>query len=137
MNPIQMVNPAAEYRLMKAELDAAVLGVLASGRYILGPEGEALEKELAAYLGAPHAVGCNSGTDALHLPLVAAGVGPGDEVVLPAFTFFATAEAVSYTGATPVFADIDPGTFNISVDSLKSKITGRTRAVIAVHLFGQ
>ena len=118
MNPIQMVNPAAEYRLMQAELDAAVLGVLRSGRYILGPEGEALEKELAAYLGAAHAVGCNSGTDALHLPLVAAGIGPGDEVIVPAFTFFATAEAVSYTGATPVFADIDPGTFNLDPKSL-------------------
>jgi dTDP-4-amino-4,6-dideoxygalactose transaminase len=137
MNPIQMVNPAAEYRLMQAELDAAVLAVLASGRYILGPEGEALEKELAAYLGAAHAVGCNSGTDALHLPLVAAGIGPGDEVVLPAFTFFATAEAVSYTGATPVFADIDADTFNLSVDSLQKKITPKTKAVIAVHLFGQ
>jgi dTDP-4-amino-4,6-dideoxygalactose transaminase len=137
MTPINMVNPAAEYRLMQAELDAAVLGVLGSGRYILGPEGEALEKELAAYVGAPHAVGCNSGTDALHFPLVAAGVGPGDEVVVPAFTFFATAEAVSYTGATPVFADIDADTFNISVASLKSKITSKTRAVIAVHLFGQ
>src|SRR5688572_12202766 len=132
-----MVNPAAEYRLMQAELDAAVLGVLASGRYILGPEGEALEKELAAYCGAPHAVGCNSGTDALHLPLVAAGIGPGDEVVLPAFTFFATAEAVSYTGATPVFADIDADTFNLSAASLQQKITAKTKAVIAVHLFGQ
>jgi dTDP-4-amino-4,6-dideoxygalactose transaminase len=137
MNPIQMVNPAAEYRLMQAELDAAVLAVLASGRYILGPEGEALEKELAAYLGAAHAIGCNSGTDALHLPLVAAGVGPGDEVVLPAFTFFATAEAVSYTGAKPVFADIDADTFNLSVESLQKKITSKTKAVIAVHLFGQ
>src|SRR3954471_13417963 len=137
MNPIQMVNPAAEYRLMQAELDAAVLAVLASGRYILGPEGEALEKELAAYLGAAHAVGCNSGTDALHLPLVAAGIGPGDEVVLPAFTFFATAEAVSYTGATPVFADIDPGTFNLDPKSLINSLSKKTKAVIAVHLFGQ
>jgi len=137
MNPIQMVNPAAEYRLMKAELDEAVLRVLASGRYILGPEGEALEKELAAYLGAAHAVGCNSGTDALHFPLVAAGVGPGDEVVVPAFTFFATAEAVSYTGAKPVFADIDPATFNLDPKSLIKSITSRTKAVIAVHLFGQ
>jgi dTDP-4-amino-4,6-dideoxygalactose transaminase len=137
MNPIQMVNPAAEYRLMKAELDEAALRVLASGRYILGPEGEALEKELAAYLHAQHAVGCNSGTDALHLPLVAAGVGPGDEVIVPAFTFFATAEAVSYTGATPVFADIDADTFNLSVGSLQRKITSKTKAVIAVHLFGQ
>src|SRR5688572_32001645 len=137
MNPIQMVNPAAEYRLMQDELDAAVLGVLRSGRYILGPEGEALEKELAAYTGAAHAVGCNSGTDALHLPLVAAGIGPGDEVVVPAFTFFATAEAVSYTGATPVFADVDAGTFNLDPDCLSKSITRRTKAVIAVHLFGQ
>jgi len=135
--PIPMVDPAAEYRLLKTEIDAAVGRVLASGRYVLGPEGEALEREIAAYVGAAHAVGCNSGTDALHLPLVAAGVGPGDEVVLPAFTFFATAEAVSYTGATPVFADINPATFNLSLDSLRQKVSAKTRAVIVVHLFGQ
>jgi dTDP-4-amino-4,6-dideoxygalactose transaminase len=134
---IPMVDPGAEYRLLKDEIDAAVSRVLGSGRYVLGPEGEALEQEIAAYVGAEHAVGCNSGTDALHLPLVALGVGPGDEVVVPSFTFFATAEAVSYTGATPVFADIDPATFNLSVDSLKEKATARTRAVIVVHLFGQ
>ena len=132
-----MVDPGAEYRLMKAEIDAAVGRVLASGRYILGPEGEAFEREIAAYVGAPHAVGCNSGTDALHLPLVAAGIGAGDEVIVPAFTFFATAEAVSYTGARPVFADIDPGTFNLGVESLEKSISKKTRAVIAVHLFGQ
>jgi dTDP-4-amino-4,6-dideoxygalactose transaminase len=136
MTPIPMVDPAGEYRALKAEIDAAVLRVLASGRYILGPEGEALERELAAYLGAAHAVGCNSGTDALHLPLVAAGIGPGDEVVVPAFTFFATAEAVSYTGATPVFADIDEH-FNLDPRSLERSISAKTRAVIAVHLFGQ
>ncbi|TAK88393.1 MAG: DegT/DnrJ/EryC1/StrS family aminotransferase [Betaproteobacteria bacterium] len=134
---IPMVDPAAEYRALKAEIDEAVGRVLGSGRYVLGPEGEALEREVAAYVGAPHAVGCNSGTDALHLALVAAGIGPGDEVVLPAFTFFATAEAVSYTGATPVFADIDPATFNLSIDSLKSRISSKTKGVIAVHLFGQ
>jgi dTDP-4-amino-4,6-dideoxygalactose transaminase len=132
-----MVDPAAEYRLLKDDIDAAVSRVLASGRYVLGPEGEALEREIGAYVGVPHAVGCNSGTDALHLALVAAGIGAGDEVVLPAFTFFATAEAVSYTGATPVFADIDPATFNLSTQSLSEKITAKTRAVIAVHLFGQ
>jgi dTDP-4-amino-4,6-dideoxygalactose transaminase len=137
MNPIPMVNPAAEYALMKDELDAAVGRVLASGRYILGPEGEAFEKEIAAYVGAAHAVGCNSGTDALHLPLVAAGIGPGDEVIVPAFTFFATAEAVSYTGAKPVFADIDLDSFNLNPSSLREKISARTKAVIAVHLFGQ
>ena len=135
--PIPMVDPAAEYRSLKADIDAAVGRVLASGRYVLGPEGEALERELAAYTGAAHAVGCNSGTDALHLPLVAAGIGAGDEVVVPAFTFFATAEAVSYTGATPVFADIDAATFNLDPASLEKKITKKTKAVIAVHLFGQ
>jgi dTDP-4-amino-4,6-dideoxygalactose transaminase len=134
---IPMADPAGEYRLLKGEIDAAVGRVLASGRYVLGPEGEALEREVAAYLGVRHAVGCNSGTDALHLPLVAAGVGPGDEVIVPAFTFFATAEAVSHTGATPVFADVDPQTFNLSPESLSGKISSKTRAVIAVHLFGQ
>jgi dTDP-4-amino-4,6-dideoxygalactose transaminase len=134
---IPMVDPAAEYRALKNEIDEAVGRVLTSGRYVLGPEGEALEREIAAYVGAPHAVGCNSGTDALHLPLVAAGIGAGDEVVVPAFTFFATAEAVSYTGATPVFADIDARSFNLAVDSLKKSVSSKTRAVIAVHLFGQ
>ena len=135
--PIPMVDPAAEYRALKPELDAAVLRVLASGRYVLGPEGEALERELAAFTGAAHAVGVNSGTDALHLALVAAGVGPGDEVIVPAFTFFASGEAVSYTGATPVFADVEEGTFNVDVASLEKAITRKTKAVIAVHLFGQ
>src|SRR5262249_19685339 len=129
--PIPMVDPAGEYRLLKDDIDAAVSRVLASGRYVLGPEGEALEREISSYVGARHAVGCNSGTDALHLPLVAAGIGPGDEVVVPAFTFFATAEAVSYTGATPIFADVDPVTFNLSADSLMEKATSKTRAVIA------
>jgi dTDP-4-amino-4,6-dideoxygalactose transaminase len=135
--PIPMVDTAAEYRALKTEIDAAVGRVLASGRYVLGPEGEALERELGAYVGSPHAVGCNSGTDALHLALVAAGIGSGDEVVLPAFTFFATAEAVSYTGATPVFADIDARSFNLTADSLEKRLSPRTRAVIVVHLFGQ
>ena len=135
--PIPMVDPGAEYCLLKAEIDEAVLRVLGSGRYILGPEGEAFEREIAAYVGAPHAVGCNSGTDALHLPLVAAGIGAGDEVVVPAFTFFATAEAVSHTGARPVFADVDAGTLNLDPVSFLQKISSTTKAVIAVHLFGQ
>ena len=135
--PIPMVDPAAEYRSLKTEIDAAVGRVLASGRYVLGPEGEALERELAAFTGAAHAVGVNSGTDALHLALVACGVGPGDEVIVPAFTFFASAEAVSYTGATPVFADVDEGTFNLDAASLEKAGTRKTKAVIAVHLFGQ
>ena len=134
---IPMVDPAGEYRALKGEIDAAVARVFASGRFVLGPEGEALEREIAQLVGAPHAVGCNSGTDALHLPLVACGIGPGDEVVIPGFTFFATGEAVSYTGATPVFADVEEGTFNLDPASLSGSITKKTRAVIAVHLFGQ
>jgi dTDP-4-amino-4,6-dideoxygalactose transaminase len=134
---IPMVDPAGEYRALKSEIDAAVGRVFASGRFVLGPEGEALERELAEFTGARHAVGVNSGTDALHLPLVACGIGPGDEVIIPGFTFFATGEAVSYTGALPVFADVDPGTFNLAPASLSESITARTRAVIAVHLFGQ
>jgi dTDP-4-amino-4,6-dideoxygalactose transaminase len=134
---IPMVDPAGEYRALKSEIDEAVGRVLASGRYVLGPEGEGLERELAAYVGAPHGVGVNSGTDALHLALVAAGIGAGDEVVVPAFTFFATAEAVSYTGAIPVFADIDVETFNLSPVSLEKSISKKTKAVIAVHLFGR
>jgi dTDP-4-amino-4,6-dideoxygalactose transaminase len=134
---IPMIDPGAEYRALKAEIDAAVGRVLASGRYILGPEGESFEREIASFTGAAHAVGVNSGTDALHLPLVAAGIGAGDEVIVPAFTFFATAEAVSYTGARPVFADVDPGTFNLDPGSLKKSISSKTKAVIVVHLFGQ
>ena len=134
---IPMVDPAGEYRELKTEIDAAVGRVFSSGRFVLGPEGEALEREIAQFIGAAHAVGCNSGTDALHFPLAAAGIGPGDEVVIPGFTFFATGEAVSYTGATPVFADVDAGTFNLDPESLRKSITRKTKAVIAVHLFGQ
>ena len=140
MNPterIPIADPAAEYRELAAEIDAAVGRVLASGRYILGPEGAALEAEIAAFVGAPHAVGVNSGTDALHLPLRAAGIGSGDDVVMPAFTFVATAEAVSYTGARPVFADIDAQSFCIDARSIEKSLTPRTRAVIVVHLYGQ
>ena len=132
---IPMVDTVAEYRAFKEEIDAAFARVMGSGRFVLGPEGEAFEREIAAYTGAKHAVGCNSGTDALHLALVAAGIGPGDEVIIPAFTFFATGEAVSYTGATPVFADVDAKTFNLDPKALR--ITKKTRAIIVVHLFGQ
>jgi dTDP-4-amino-4,6-dideoxygalactose transaminase len=135
--PINMVDPAGEYASLKAEIDAAVARVFGSGRFVLGPEGEALEREICQFVGASHAVGCNSGTDALHLPLVAAGIGAGDEVVIPGFTFFATGEAVSYTGATPVFADVEEETFNLDPASLRKAVSKKTKAVIAVHLFGQ
>ncbi|HSJ95531.1 MAG TPA: DegT/DnrJ/EryC1/StrS family aminotransferase, partial [Myxococcota bacterium] len=134
---IPMADPAAEYRALQEEIDAAVSRVLSSGHYVLGPEGEAFERELAAYVGAPYGVGCNSGTDALRLALAAAGIGPGDEVVLPAFTFVATAAAVVHAGAVPVFADIDPIGFTISRSSVERRLSPRTRAVIAVHLYGR
>jgi dTDP-4-amino-4,6-dideoxygalactose transaminase len=134
---IPICDPAAEYAELAPAIDAAVRRVLSSGRYVLGPEGEALEAELAAYVGAAHAVGVASGTDALHLALRAAGIGAGDEVVLPAFTFVATAEAVSHAGARPVFADIEPASFCLDVRAVERALTRRTRAVVAVHLFGQ
>lgn len=137
MSAIGMLDLRAEYAELRAQIDEAVRRVLASGHFILGPEGAALESELAAMTGAAHAVAVASGTDALHLALRAAGVGAGDDVVLPAFTFIATAEAVSYTGARPVFADIDPATFNASAATLEAALTPATRAVIAVHLYGQ
>jgi len=134
---VPMLDLAAEYRDLEAELAAAVGKVIASGRFILGPEGEALEHEVAAYLGVKHAVAVASGTDALHLALRAAGIGPGDEVITPSFTFIAAAEAVSYVGARVVFADIDPATYNLDSAACEAAIGPATRAVIAVHLFGQ
>jgi dTDP-4-amino-4,6-dideoxygalactose transaminase len=134
---VPMLDLAAEYRDLEAELAAAVGKVIASGRFILGPEGEALEQEVAAYLGVKHAVAVASGTDALHLALRAAGIGPGDEVITPSFTFIAAAEAVSYVGARVVFVDIDPATYNLDPAACEAAIGPATRAVIAVHLFGQ
>ena len=104
---------------------------------VLGPEVAGLEQEVARLCGTEHAVGCASGSDALLLALMALGVGTGDEVIVPSFTFFATASAVWRLGATPVFADIDPQSFNITAESIESCVTPRTRAIIPVHLFGQ
>jgi len=134
---VPILDLAAELREVGAEVRAALERVLASGHFILGPEGAALEREIAALLGVPHAVACNSGTDALHLALRAAGIGPGDEVVTPAFTFIATAEAIAYVHARPAFADVDPATFNMTAATLEKALTPRTRAAIVVHLFGQ
>jgi dTDP-4-amino-4,6-dideoxygalactose transaminase len=134
---VPILDLAAEMREVGAEVRAALERVLASGHFILGPEGAALEKEIAALCGVPHAVACNSGTDALHLALRAAGIGPGDEVVTPAFTFIATAEAIAYVHARPVFADVDAASFNMTAATLERALTPGTRAVIVVHLFGQ
>lgn len=135
--PVPLCDIQAQYRGLKDEIDAAVLRVLGSGQAILGPEVAAFEQETAAFCGAQHGVGCGSGTDALVLALHALGIGPGDEVIVPPFTFFATVSAVCRVGATPVFVDIDPLTFNIDPNQIEAKITPKTRAIIPVHLFGQ
>jgi dTDP-3-amino-3,4,6-trideoxy-alpha-D-glucose transaminase len=121
---------------LRAELRAAIDAVLERGAYILGPEVAAFEAEFAAQLGAGHAVGVANGTDALTIALRALGVGPGDEVVVPSFTFYASAEAIPPTGARPVFCDVDPDTFCVTPESVRAALTPRTKAVIVVHLFG-
>ncbi len=121
---------------LRAELDAAAERVIAGGSWILGPEVEAFEQEFADYLGAGQVIGVANGTDALTIALRALGVGPGDEVVVPAFTFYASAEAIVPTGARPVFCDVDPDTMMVSPETVRAALTPRTRAVIAVHLFG-
>ena len=127
----------AQYRELKTEIDGAVAGVLNNCRFILGEEVRQFENEFAAYCGANHAVGVNSGTSALHLALLAAGIGPGDEVITTPFTFFATVAAIGYAGATAVYADIDADTFNIDPARIEAAITPRTRAILPVHLYGQ
>ena len=134
---IPMVDLKTQYHNLKNEIDKAVLDAIESTQFILGPNVTAFEQESATYLGAPYAVSCASGTDALHLAILAAGIGPGDEVITSPFTFIATAEAICYVGATPVFVDIEPGTFNIDPALIKAAITPRTKAIIPVHIFGQ
>ncbi len=134
---IPLVDVKAQYAPLVPELKERFADVLESGRFIFGPEVEAFEREAAAYLGVPHAIGVANGTDALVLALEAMGVGRGDEVVCPAFTFYATAEAIARVGATPVFADIDPVTLNLDPASVAERITERTKAIVPVHLFGR
>ena len=125
-----------QHAQLRQELESAVAGVLCEADFILGGRVAAFEESFAAYCNAAEAVGVNSGTSALHLALLAAGVGPGDEVVVPAFTFVATAAAVGYTGARPVLADINPGSFTLDPDALAAVLHPRTRAVVPVHLYG-
>lgn len=125
------------YASIKDEIDKAILDVLASQRFIGGPELAAFEKEFAAYCGVGESMACSSGTDALFLALKALGIGPGDDVIVPSMTFAATAEAICAAGARPVFADVEEGRATISVDTLAARVTPATRAVIAVHLYGQ
>lgn len=136
LEPIPLLDLAAQYKAIGGEVRTAVERVLASQQFILGDEGAALENELASFCGVAHGVGVASGTDALMLALRACGVTAGDEVVLPTFTFVATASAVSALGAKPVFADIHPNTYNLDPAQLERRVTKRTRAIIAVHLYG-
>lgn len=134
---VPLLDLQAQYASIGAELEAAAIAVLRSQRFILGPEVEALEAEVARYSACAHGVGVSSGTDALLAVLMAEGIGPGDEVVTSPFSFFATAGVVHRAGATPVFVDIDPDTFNLDPTRLEAALTPRTRAIIPVHLFGQ
>ena len=126
-----------QYAVLRDDIQAAIARVCDSGRFILGPDVTELETELAQALDVPHAISCASGSDALLLALMALGVGPGDEVVLPSYTFFATASAVTRLGATPIFADIDPVTFLVDPADVRRKVSRRCRAIIPVHLFGR
>ncbi|BAY83953.1 DegT/DnrJ/EryC1/StrS aminotransferase [Calothrix parasitica NIES-267] len=132
--PILDLKP--QYESIKEEIQAAVSRVLESGRFIMGPEVQQFEQEVAQYLGVKHAIGVNSGTDALVIGLKALGIGEGDEVITTPFSFFATAESISNVGAKPVFADIDPRSFNINPEAIRAKITPRTKAIMPVHLYG-
>jgi dTDP-4-amino-4,6-dideoxygalactose transaminase len=134
---IPLIDLRAQYGEIRDEVDQAISEVLETQRFILGPAVERFEEAMADYLGVPHAIGCASGTDALLLVLRALELSPGDEVILPAFTFFATAGAVWNAGLRPVFCDVDPETFNVTADTVADRWSDRTRAVIPVHLFGQ
>lgn len=134
---IPLVDVKGQYAPLIPELKERFAQVLESGRFIFGPEVEAFESEAAAYLDVPHAIGVGNGTDALVLSLEALGIGHGDEVICPAFTFYATPESIARAGATPVFADIDPVTLNLDPEDVAARITPKTKAIMPVHLFGR
>ncbi len=137
MEKIPVLDLSAQYLPIKEKIDRAVLEVLASGAFIMGPQVARFESEICEYFGVKHAVGVNSGTDALVIALRALGVGPGDEVITSGFSFFATAEAISSVGAAPVLVDIEPESFNLSSSAVERALTSRTKAIIPVHLFGR
>jgi len=134
---IPFVDLKAQYAGIKDEVNAAILGVLDTCQFTLGSEVAAFEEEFASYSQAQYGIGVNTGTSALHLALLAVGIGPGDEVITVPFTFVATVAAIYYTGATPVFVDIDPRTFTIDVKAIEAAITDKTKAILPVHLYGQ
>ena len=134
---VPFVDLKAQYQTIKPEIDAAIASVFENTNFILGPQVERFEKAFAEYIGSAFCVGVNSGTAALQLALMACGIGAGDEVIVPSFTFFATAETVSVLGAVPVFVDVDPVSYTITAAEIEKAITPRTRAIIPVHLYGQ
>jgi dTDP-3-amino-3,4,6-trideoxy-alpha-D-glucose transaminase len=134
--PVPLFDTTTPIAPLRELILARIAAVVEDSRFILGPEVTAFEREFAAYCGAEHAVGVANGTDAITIALRAMGVGPGDEVVVPSFTFYASAEAIPPTGATPVFCDIDPDTYCVTAETVRAALTPRTKAVIAVHLFG-
>ena len=134
---IPFFDLAAQQVRLKAEVDANIAKVLAHGKYILGPEVDELEDRLVEYTGAKYCITCANGTDALQIALMALGVGPGDEVITPSFSYIATAEATALLGAKPIYVDVDPHTFNIDVNQIEAQISSRTKAIIPVSLYGQ
>jgi dTDP-4-amino-4,6-dideoxygalactose transaminase len=134
---IPLVDVRAQYERLIPQIQARIGEVLDSGTFILGPNVEAFEREAAGYLGVPRTVGVANGTDALVLVLDALNIGPGDEVICPSFTFYATAESIARRGATPVFADIDPATLNLDPEDVAARVTPKTKALMPVHLFGR
>jgi len=137
MTDIPVVDLKAQYASIKSEIDAAIQRVIENTSFIMGPEVRNFEAAFARFVGVSEAAGVASGTAALHLALLAAGIGPGDEVITTPFTFYATAEAIEQAGATPVFVDITPDTYNIDSSKIEAGITSRTRGIVPVHLFGQ
>jgi dTDP-4-amino-4,6-dideoxygalactose transaminase len=133
---VPLFDTQTPLRPLRGELLAAIERVVDDGRFVLGPEVEAFERDFAAWLGAPHVAGVANGTEAITIALRALGVGPGDEVVVPSFTFYASAEAIPPTGAAPVFCDVDPETYCVTPETVRAALTPRTKAVVAVHLFG-
>lgn len=134
---MQFIDLKTQYENLKDQIDAGIARVLAHGQYILGPEVAELEEKLAAYVGAKYCITVANGTDALQIAQMAFGIGPGDEVITPGFTYIATAETVALLGAKPVYVDIDPRTYNLDVSKLEAAITPRTKAIIPVSLYGQ
>lgn len=134
---IEFIDLKAQQARLKDQIDLGIQKVLAHGQYILGPEVKELEEKLAAYVGAKYCITCANGTDALQIVQMAFGIGPGDEVITPGFTYIATAETVAVLGATPIYVDVNPKTYNLDVEKLEAAITPRTKAIIPVSLYGQ